>query len=86
MVTPTQAEVIAELQRLCREELELERTLAPSDRLEGDLQLDSMGLIVVVVGVENRFRIKLTETDSEEVKTVGDLAELVVRRSVEATR
>ncbi len=84
MVTPTQAEVIAELQRLCREELELERTLAASDRLEGDLQLDSMGLIVVVVGMENRFRIKLTETDSEAVRTVGDLADLVVRRSLEA--
>lgn len=81
---PTRDEVIAEIQRVCREELELERALSASDDLLKDLELDSMGLIVVAVGVENRFRVKLSEEDSVGVRTVGELAELVVRRAMEA--
>jgi hypothetical protein len=42
-------------------------TRAPSSRatrLTGDLQLDSMAMIVVAVGLENRFRVRLDEEDA----------------------
>lgn len=77
-VTPEQ--VLEEIRRVCREELELAREIHLDDELVGDLELDSMGLIVVAVAVENRFRVKLEETDSAELRRVRDVAELVCRR------
>lgn len=81
---PSSDEVVAEIARVCREELELERAISPGDDLLADLALDSMGLIVLAVGLENRFRVKLSEEDSVGVKTVGDLAALVLRRVAES--
>lgn len=82
---PAPEEVIEEIRRVCRDELELDREIAPDDALLEDLELDSMGLIVVAVAVENRFRVKLTEADSEGVRTVRDLAERVCQRAAETT-
>jgi acyl carrier protein len=45
-----------------------------------DLQLDSLGLTVLAVGLENRFRVKLSEEDAVGLATVEDLAKLVVTR------
>lgn len=41
-----------------------------------------MGLdsIEIVMELEERFRIKIPDEDAEQVKTVGELAELVLRR------
>jgi len=79
----TQAEVLSEIRRIAAAELELERTIEPSDDLIRDLQLDSLGLTVLAVGLEDRFRVKLTEDDSGRVTTVGDLAALVANRTCE---
>ena len=42
-------------------------------------QLDSLGLTVLAVGLENRFRVKLSEEDAAGVRTVADLARCVRR-------
>ena len=77
-------EVLAEMQRIATAELELTRPLHPTDELVRDLELDSMGLIVLAVGLENRFRVKLSEEDAAQLVTVEDLAALVLRRVAEA--
>ena len=38
----------------------------------------------LAVGLENRFRIRLSEEDAQEVRTVADLARLVAQRSAAA--
>lgn len=81
---PTPEAVLAEVQRVCREELELDREIGLDDRLVGDLELDSVGLIVVAVAVENLFRVKLSEEDGQAIHSVRDLAVLVARRAREA--
>ncbi len=81
---PDEASVLEEIRRIAREELELGREVEPHDDLLADLQLDSMASIVLAVGLENRFRVKLSEEDAMGVRTVGDLAALVVRRAEEA--
>ena len=53
------------------------------DDLVSDLQLDSVGLLTLVVGLEDRFRVALKEEDAAAVRTVGDLAALVLRRREE---
>ena len=52
----------------------------PSSRLLEDLALDSLGLTVLAVGLENRYRVRLDEQDAQGIVTVEDLARLVVSR------
>lgn len=78
---PEASEVTAEIARVLREELGLSREVKPGDDLVTDLQLDSVGLLTLVVGLEDRFRIALQEEDASRVRTVAELAALVVRRA-----
>ncbi len=73
-------EVLEEIRRVLRDELGLSREARPEDDLVADLQLDSVGLLTLVVGLEDRFRIALSEEDAAGVRTVSDLMALVSRR------
>ena len=77
-------EVLREIARVLREELGLTGDPRPGDDLVLDLQLDSVGLLTLVVGLEDRFRVALKEEDAATVHTVGELAALVLRRREEA--
>ena len=77
----TEMEVLAEIRRIAAEELEWVGAVEPSHHLIKDLQLDSLGLTVMAVGLENRFRIKLSEEDAQDIHTVEDLAKLVASRT-----
>jgi acyl carrier protein len=76
-------EVLGEIARVLREELGTTRAPRPDDDLITDLQLDSVGLLTLVVGLEDRFRVALAEEDAAGVRTVGDLASLVLQRQKE---
>lgn len=78
-------EVLAEIRRLVVDELGTAPSVAPDDTLAGDLRVDSVGALVLAVGLEDRFRVELDDAEAEEVLTVADLVGLVVRR-VHATR
>lgn len=73
-------EVLDELRRIAKKDLELELAIEPALRLKEDLNLDSMAMIIVAVGLENRFRVKLAEEDAGDLVTVADLVALVTRR------
>ncbi len=76
--------VLEEIRRIARVELELTTEVLPTARLNEDLHLDSMAMIVVAVGLENAFRVKLQEEDAGAITTVADLVKLVVQRVEEA--
>ena len=73
-------EALAEIRRVLREELGLSREVRAEDDLVSDLQLDSVALLTLVVGLEDRFRVALEEQDAAAVRTVRDLAALVESR------
>jgi len=77
-------EVLREIGRVLRDELGQVREPRPDDDLIADLQLDSVGLLTLVVGLEDRFRVALHEEDAASVRTIGELAALVLRRREEA--
>lgn len=77
----SEAEVLETIRSIARSELELEQPVRPSDDLLADLGLDSLALTILAVGLENRFRVKLSQEDAVGVRTVADLAQLVVRRA-----
>ena len=60
---PNEAEVLETIRSIARAELELERPVQPQDDLLADLGLDSLGLTVLAVGLENRFRVKLSQEE-----------------------
>jgi acyl carrier protein len=75
------AAVLHEIRRILAEELALKTEVTPRHHLIGDLQLDSLGLTVLAVELENRFRIRLAIEDSAEVGTVEDLVRLVLSKA-----
>jgi acyl carrier protein len=73
-------EILEEIRRITREELAVTREVRGDDDLVADLQLDSVGLLTLVVGLEDKFRVALKEEDAATVRTVRDLVALVDQR------
>jgi len=82
-VTAREQAVAAEILRLAREELRLEGDPpAPDEPLAG--RLDSLVLLSLVVAVEDRFQVVLTDDDAARARTLTDLARLVAARAAPA--
>ena len=79
-----EAAVLETIEQVLRKELAYTGALGPESDLAADLELDSVSLLTLVVELENRFRVALREEDAGAVRTVGELAQLVVRRAGEA--
>ncbi len=78
------AEILAEIRRILRDELEFPGPVEIHHALAADLELDSMGALVLAVGLEDRFRVKLAEDNATSLVTVADLVALVERALAEA--
>lgn len=79
-MTGPEAEVAREILRLAREELKLEGAdPAPGEPLAA--RLDSLALLALVVAVEDRFHVILTDEDAAGARTLEDLARLVAARA-----
>jgi acyl carrier protein len=73
-------DILEGIAEVVREELGWRGPLRAEMRLVEDLRLDSVRLLTLAAGVENRFRVVLDEADEAAVVTVGDLVELVRRK------
>jgi acyl carrier protein len=60
--------------------------LLPRHRLIEDLQLDSLTMTALAVGLEDRFKVILTDVPPGTIVTLGDLAAWVARQSEEVSR
>jgi acyl carrier protein len=76
----TEAEILAGLEAIARERLQLAAPLRPEASLIGELRLDSLRLLTLAVEVENRFRVRLEPEEEGAIVTVGDLVALVRRK------
>lgn len=85
-MTEREREVLDEIQRIITVTLESPDTVVPADRLTDCAALDSLGKIIMAVGLENRFRVKLSEEDAPHLETFADVIALVDRRRTEAGR
>jgi acyl carrier protein len=79
-MTDLHADVLDEIRRVARSELGFEGAVEDSHALRNDLRLDSLGMVLVAVALEDRFRVRLHEEDAARLDTVGDLVALVCRR------
>jgi acyl carrier protein len=70
--------VIARIDRILVEEFELEADrVVPSASLQGDLELDSLDGLDLVVALEKEFGFRVDDKVMLEMKTVGDIHEYV---------
>ena len=79
-MTPREQRAAAEILRLAREELKLEGAPPAPDEPLAD-RLDSLLLLSLVVAVEDRFQLALTDDDVGRARTLADLARLVAARA-----
>ncbi len=85
MADALEAAVLGEIRRIFKTELEREEPVEPGHQLLAELHVDSLAAMILAVGLENHFRVKLTEEDTIGVATVEDLVRRVAER-VRASR
>jgi acyl carrier protein len=61
-------------------------SLEEDKNLRDELGLDSVDVVSVVMQIENRFRIRLTQQELEKVIRVGDLLDLIQAKVAEAPK
>jgi len=75
-------EIAAEIRRIVREDLHARTVFGDEEELAS--RLDSLALLSLVVAVEDRFRIVLTEEDATAARSLSDLARIVAAREAPA--
>lgn len=80
-MTPREAAVAGEIRRIARDELRLEGD--PEDGVPLAAQLDSLALLALVVAIEDRFHVIVSDEDAAATRTLEDLARLVAARAPE---
>lgn len=75
--------ILAQLDRIARDELDRDdaEELNEDQRLVEDLRLDSIQLLTLATAVEDHFLIRLDEDEEQSIATVGDLIDLVERKT-----
>ena len=84
-------EILGEIRRTLAADLDFHGPVELRHGLATDLQVDSLGALVLAVALEDRFRVKLTGTEAASVESVEDLVAVVERavrdeRAVSGTR
>jgi acyl carrier protein len=49
-------------------------------RFQEDLETDSLDLVELIMTMEDKFAIKITDEEAAEIKTVGDAVDFVMGR------
>ncbi len=71
-------EVFEKVKGLFEEELGIEsEKITMEAKLEEDLDIDSLGIVEVVMAFEDEFEIRIDEEELEEVVTVGQAVNLL---------
>ena len=75
------ADALATIQDVAAEVLSVEQTrVTEAARFKEDLDADSLDLVELVMGLEERFDIEVPEDDLEGVTTVGHAVDLVLTK------
>ncbi len=82
----TRAEIFERLQRIVRDTLGDATPITPETDLLGDLQLDSVKQLELIVEIENAFEICFEPEEEHGLATVAELVALVEKRVQEEGR
>jgi acyl carrier protein len=67
------AEILEDVKKIVHEEADVpEDKITPEADLTDDLDVDSLAKMSIVVAIEEKFDVKISDDDLAKVKTVGD--------------
>jgi len=76
----TKEEILGKINDVLAEEFELDRArLVPEARLFEDLDLDSIDAVDLVVRLQQQTSLKVSAEDFKAIRTLGDVADVIVR-------
>jgi acyl carrier protein len=77
----TREEVFEQVKSILVETLSVdEDKVTPEARFQEDLETDSLDLVELVMTMEDKFGIKITDEEAAGIKTVGDAVDFVMGR------
>jgi acyl carrier protein len=75
------SEIEAKLIDLLVDELGLEReNITMEAKFEEDLDVDSLGVVELLMALEDNFDVKIPDEEAEKITTVGEAADLVSQK------
>jgi acyl carrier protein len=79
------AEIEVKLSDLLVDELGIERDNITMDaKFEEDLEVDSLGVVELLMALEDNFGVKIPDEEAEQITTVGEAVDLVQKKLDEA--
>ncbi len=76
----TREEVFAQVKAILVETLSVDEDKVTEDaRFQEDLETDSLDLVELVMTMEEKFGIKISDEEAGEIKTVGDAVDFVIK-------
>jgi len=82
-----EAEIFAKVRKLVAEELNVDESeVTPEATFQDDLGADSLALVELIMALEEKFEIEnIPDEDAEQIKTVQDAVDYIVRRKSAGT-
>jgi acyl carrier protein len=75
----TYDEILAVTKDILKNHVDLGRPIQPSDHIQHDLGLDSLGVMEVVADIEDKFEVTIPTETLSTVSTVEDVARALVK-------
>lgn len=76
------SEIQAKLTELLVKELGLERDkIKPSASFEKDLEVDSLGVVELLMALEDAFGVTIPDDEAERIVTVADAVDLIAEKT-----
>ena len=80
----TKEEVLGRINDVLADEFEIDRAkLVPEARLFEDLDLDSIDAVDLVVRLQQQTSLKVKAEDFKAIRTLGDVADVIVKLAAE---
>ena len=78
----TRDQIFAEIKEFLLDALPLtEERVTMDARFQEDLEADSLDLVELIMTLEEKYGIKITDEEAAEIKTVGDAVDFVAART-----
>ena len=72
------SEIESRLTKVLVEELGLDESQITMDAdLEDDLEIDSLGVVELLMALEDAFGVKIPDEEAEDIRTVGETVDLL---------
>jgi acyl carrier protein len=77
-------ETLATTVEILKQHVDGARTIAPTDHIQHDLGLDSLGIMEVIADVEDRFDVSIPTDALTGISTVEDMARALFEETVKS--